>query len=577
MHKQNRFRLILVVFAGLALAGCDWFPDLIIGPKVVSVSPSDGTTGVPINRSVIITFDQRMNTASAEHALTIEPEVDGTFSWTIEDQVMTFRSDVNFEQDQEYVFTLSDFAENEFGRALRSIHVFSFTTGFDEDNDPPESVTDFMATPEDSAVSLSWVNPADTDLAAISLLFRTNRYPTNSTDGTVVYSGTETSYVHRELENGTTYYYGAFAVDFSDNVSTPATASATPQIPSMRIAVVNPDAYRVQKFGLYAGNESELTTYYSMPFGTATDSQASGLAWDDPARWTGVGIQDDFIGTILTDNGFDVTYFQAEALPSITSADFGLLIIQDPLDLVMEPYLATVTSSMPDLLDHVTSPSFIATVNNYFSSGGNLLLVGDAVHLLANTMPGGSAGLGYGKTITTANAANEPSQSSALIPESWLFIRGNPFCGVDRDGAGTYVAAGGGLVTPGTELAAIDLFNGNDIPSSVVWSDTIYAPTDGTSVLSVRVQGSGEYVLIGTTCSPPVYTVTVDATIDSFMGYTTYADRRIYYIGADSYFDFQSTDYQGTWHAGQFERMTFTTTAAGQQAVVDLVQMARDQ
>ncbi|MCL6472677.1 MAG: hypothetical protein K6T91_07700, partial [Firmicutes bacterium] len=92
------------------------------------------------------------------------------------------------------------------------------------DSAPPATVADFNATDGDNAQSvLSWTNPTDTALAEVTVLRKTDSYPANHTDGTVVYdntapeSGASISTTDTALSNGTTYYYAVFTKDAYGN------------------------------------------------------------------------------------------------------------------------------------------------------------------------------------------------------------------------------------------------------------------------------------------------------------------------------------------------------------------------
>ncbi len=91
------------------------------------------------------------------------------------------------------------------------------------------------ATAGNGQVSLSWSGFTDggSGLASTNrykLVFSTGGSPASScTGGTQLLLGTATSYTHTGRTNGTTYYYRVCAFDNAGNVSTGATASATPQ------------------------------------------------------------------------------------------------------------------------------------------------------------------------------------------------------------------------------------------------------------------------------------------------------------------------------------------------------------
>jgi hypothetical protein len=87
------------------------------------------------------------------------------------------------------------------------------------------------ASPGNSQVVLKWSGFADSGsgLASYKLVFNVGMWPaTSCTTGTVLFSGTGTTFTHSSLTNGTTYYYLVCAIDNAGNTSTGAIASATP-------------------------------------------------------------------------------------------------------------------------------------------------------------------------------------------------------------------------------------------------------------------------------------------------------------------------------------------------------------
>ncbi|OAD23506.1 hypothetical protein THIOM_000663, partial [Candidatus Thiomargarita nelsonii] len=320
-----------------------------------------------------------------------------------------------------------------------------------------------------------------------------------------------------------------------------------------KIALVNPDNYRIIKFGHF---------YYSAAYGEVVDIDRADGGRENPDNWTGVGTQPDFIGTILSNAGYQVDYFTSNTLPAMTPTDYNVVIIQDPLEDNNREFDSSVLQELPDLLQHTTSEAFWSNILGYFNAGGGVVLVGDAVRLLEK--------LGISiKTDETANTLPEPRLEAK--PSKWLFINGWPFCGTDRNGSGTYQVESSALLAPGTKLADLKLFNGND-RSAAMWSDTVYYPANGVSLLDVRVQGSSEYPLHGEVCNPPVGKVIVDDVLTHFMGYIIHDSKKIFYIGSDSFFDYKLRDHRGAWHAKEFLEMSYTTTEAGQELILKLVE-----
>jgi N-acetylneuraminic acid mutarotase len=97
-----------------------------------------------------------------------------------------------------------------------------------KDLTPPSNVASFTATAGDSQVSLSWTNPSVVDFAGVKVVRKTGGYPTSPTDGVVIYDSTGTGFTDTGLNNGTTYYYKAYAYDEVPNYASGVQASAVP-------------------------------------------------------------------------------------------------------------------------------------------------------------------------------------------------------------------------------------------------------------------------------------------------------------------------------------------------------------
>ncbi|MBI3804681.1 MAG: fibronectin type III domain-containing protein [Nitrospirae bacterium] len=119
--------------------------------------------------------------------------------------------------------------------ALGNLSVSSdqtFTTTSLIDTTPPADVQSFTALPGNNQVTLDWVNPSDSDFVGVHVVYRTDRFPTDLNDGTVLgdfsgQPGESVSTVHAGLETNTTYYYSASSYDRSGNYQHTAHASAS--------------------------------------------------------------------------------------------------------------------------------------------------------------------------------------------------------------------------------------------------------------------------------------------------------------------------------------------------------------
>ncbi|MFH1312583.1 MAG: C1 family peptidase [Candidatus Eisenbacteria bacterium] len=119
----------------------------------------------------------------------------------------------------------------------------AITSAAPTDTTPPVPVGGFRVVAGDSAVTLTWTNPYETDFAGALLRYSATAYPSSPDDGTPVENGNSgrfqgmpgaaESFTHAGLVNETTYYYSIFAYDEMPNYSAPDTASAAPydQVP----------------------------------------------------------------------------------------------------------------------------------------------------------------------------------------------------------------------------------------------------------------------------------------------------------------------------------------------------------
>ena len=96
------------------------------------------------------------------------------------------------------------------------------------DHTPPGAVTDFVATPGDQQVALSWTLPSDADFSSVKIQRKENTFPASATDGDTIYNGNGASFTDTGVTNGTLYRYAAFAYDTNNNFSSATRASAIP-------------------------------------------------------------------------------------------------------------------------------------------------------------------------------------------------------------------------------------------------------------------------------------------------------------------------------------------------------------
>jgi len=150
------------------------------------------------------------------------------------------------------------------------------------------------ATAGNAQISLSWsgFSDATSGIGSYKLVYSTGGYPNAScTSGNQIYSGTNTSYTHTTLTNGTTYYYRVCAIDNAQNTSLGITANATPAgtQSSWSMSTGSPGDDRGQAVAVDDSGNVVMTGYFSgvVDFGGgALNSNA--YPWADPNQITDV-------------------------------------------------------------------------------------------------------------------------------------------------------------------------------------------------------------------------------------------------------------------------------------------------
>ena len=88
------------------------------------------------------------------------------------------------------------------------------------------------ATPGNTQITLNWTGFTDalSGIDSYKVVYATGSAPSSCSSGTTIYTGSDTSYPHTGLINGTTYGYRVCAIDKAGNMSTGAICSAKPHL-----------------------------------------------------------------------------------------------------------------------------------------------------------------------------------------------------------------------------------------------------------------------------------------------------------------------------------------------------------
>ncbi|MBC7097582.1 PD40 domain-containing protein, partial [Candidatus Bipolaricaulota bacterium] len=143
---------------------------------------------------------------------------------------------------------------------------------------PPALIQNFTASDGENGQSrLAWTNPPDDDLAEVVVRRKTESYPSDHTDGELVYDnaaltpGVAVEYVDTGLANGTTYYYAVFSRDTAGNwndqvVEGKNADTATPSLEN-RPPIARASDITGQPTVMYPGVSYAVTAKYFDPDG----------------------------------------------------------------------------------------------------------------------------------------------------------------------------------------------------------------------------------------------------------------------------------------------------------------------
>lgn len=106
-------------------------------PRIIATAPTDGSVGVAAGSTISVTFDQEMDAAATEAAISITPTVNGAVTWDASAEILTLAPSSPLADATTYSVTVGTAARSKAGVALPTAHVFGFNTASPKDSIPP--------------------------------------------------------------------------------------------------------------------------------------------------------------------------------------------------------------------------------------------------------------------------------------------------------------------------------------------------------------------------------------------------------------------------------------------------------
>lgn len=108
-----------------------------ISPSIIDTIPKNGSTNVSLNSNIVITFSDAMDHALTQGAISASPSISGSFYWDGTSKIITWNPTADFQQNRQYIITISTSAKSQIGESLQYPYSFSFMTGSTTGPIPP--------------------------------------------------------------------------------------------------------------------------------------------------------------------------------------------------------------------------------------------------------------------------------------------------------------------------------------------------------------------------------------------------------------------------------------------------------
>ena len=334
------------------------------------------------------------------------------------------------------------------------------------DTTPPASVGNLAITPvlsQEGAVTLTWSNPPNGDLAGVKVIRSFDTYPSRFSDEVPVYTGIGQTFQDTGLPPGQVVFYTAFAFDDAGNIACPVPGSKARSVIPQRQYIVYEDL--------------------------------KGTGWVDWDTNDFVAIEDSAVS--LTQEGISKIdiLFKAYARGSYYDHVFNLSTAFNGA--------ATATVSRYDSKDVLLS-STTTSASNFLD-----LVIFDSTHTAlpgnypdgtANTRNGTGTQVGYSTrvSITLASPALNPPQNADLPPF-------DPWIHVVNTGQNIHLMQAGSIGNSQTVWNATSPLNGRDLPLGLSFNQAWSWPSENSAIWDAYPLYA-PYVLSGGTANQTWYT-----------------------------------------------------------------------
>ncbi len=422
-------------------------------PAVVSVNPLNGSTNVPLNQRLNVTFSQAMNpvTVMAPGTFTLAvfgggAAVPGTVTYVAATNTATFTPTANLTASTHYTAAVTTAAQNLSGNGIASNTAFSFTTGTTSNATPPTVIATIPASgainvPTNEKITATFstvMDPATITAAGTYSLSAT--IGGAAVAGTVTYAGSAATFAPTAVLAANTQYTAKITTAAKDQTGNAMAANflwsfttgAGPDVTAPTITLTNPANALVNV---------SLNAAVSATFSEAMDPATILAPGTFKVAVSGVG------GAAVAGT---VTYNSASNIATFTPASNLTASTQ---------YTATVSNAAKDLAGNALVAA--GTANPWtFTTGASVAAAGANLGTSANFGSfGGNAGITNQGINTVINGNIGTTAASTLVT------------GFHDVGVGcTYTETG----------SNIGLVNGNI--DTAAPPPTVGCPSEGTSV-----------------------------------------------------------------------------------------------